>query len=59
MACLPSYSSRASPDRLLLRCRSSDAAKELRTNRELFAQNVRSSMAGRSVKGESFEKVLK
>lgn len=36
-----------------------DAAKELRTNRELFAANVKSSMAGRSVKGETFEKVLK
>ncbi|CDZ97911.1 e2 ubiquitin-conjugating enzyme [Phaffia rhodozyma] len=36
-----------------------DAAKELRSNRELFAQNVRSSLQGRSIRGETFERVLK
>lgn len=42
------------PDRPVLL----DAAKELRFNREQFAQNVKIAMAGRSVRGESFERVI-
>ncbi|KAJ5234088.1 NEDD8-conjugating protein ubc12 [Penicillium citrinum] len=36
-----------------------EAAEDLRTNRDGFKRNVRSSMAGGSVRGVSFEKVLK
>jgi ubiquitin-conjugating enzyme E2 M len=35
------------------------AAEDLKTNREGFKRNVRTAMAGGSVKGESFERVLK
>ncbi|CAI7657257.1 unnamed protein product [Penicillium manginii] len=36
-----------------------DAAEDLRSNRDSFKRNVRSSMAGGSVRGVSFERVLK
>lgn len=36
-----------------------DAAEDLKTNREGFKRNVRSAMGGGSVRGESFERVLK
>ncbi|QKX57545.1 uncharacterized protein TRUGW13939_04662 [Talaromyces rugulosus] len=36
-----------------------DAAEDLRTNREGFKKNVRNSMTGGSVRGESFERVLR
>ncbi len=36
-----------------------DAAEDLKTNREGFKRNVRTSMAGGSVRGVSFERVLK
>lgn len=36
-----------------------EAAEDLRTNREGFKRNVRSSMAGGSVRGVSFERVLR
>ncbi|KAI3396588.1 hypothetical protein diail_12039 [Diaporthe ilicicola] len=36
-----------------------DAAEDLRNNREGFKRNVRSSMAGGSVRGVSFDRVLK
>lgn len=35
-----------------------DAADDLRNNREAFKKNVRSSMAGGSVRGILFERVL-
>ncbi|KFX92151.1 hypothetical protein O988_02722 [Pseudogymnoascus sp. VKM F-3808] len=36
-----------------------DAAEDLRSNREGFKRNVRTSMGGGPVRGESFERVLK
>lgn len=36
-----------------------EAADDLRLNREGFKKNVRSSMAGGSVKGVSFDRVLR
>ncbi|KAJ5965275.1 ubiquitin-conjugating enzyme/RWD-like protein [Penicillium waksmanii] len=36
-----------------------EAAEDLRSNRDSFKRNVRSSMAGGSVRGVSFERVLK
>ncbi|CAD6574849.1 MAG: NEDD8-conjugating protein ubc12 [Tremellales sp. Tagirdzhanova-0007] len=36
-----------------------DAAEDLRRNREGFVQNVKTSMRGGSVKGETFDRVLK
>ena len=36
-----------------------EAAEDLRTNREGFKRNVRTSMAGGAVKGRVFEKVTK
>ena len=36
-----------------------EAAEDLRSNRDLFKQNVRTSMAGGSVRNVSFERVLK
>lgn len=36
-----------------------DAAEDLKTNREGFKRNVRAAMGGGSVKGVSFERVLK
>jgi len=36
-----------------------DAAEDLRSNREGFKRNVRSAMGGGSVKGQTFERVLK
>ncbi|RJE17677.1 NEDD8-conjugating enzyme UBC12 [Aspergillus sclerotialis] len=36
-----------------------EAAEDLRTNREAFKRNVRTSMAGGSVRGVTFERVLR
>jgi ubiquitin-conjugating enzyme E2 M len=36
-----------------------EAAEDLKTNREGFKRNVRSAMAGGSVRGEPFDRVLK
>jgi ubiquitin-conjugating enzyme E2 M len=36
-----------------------EAAEDLRSNREGFKRNVRSSMGGGAVKGQSFDRVLK
>ena len=36
-----------------------EAAEDLRTNREGFKRHVRASMAGGSVKGEDFERVVR
>lgn len=36
-----------------------EAAEDLRTNRDGFKRNVRTSMGGGSVRGESYERVMK
>lgn len=36
-----------------------DAAEDLKTNREGFKRNVRTSMAGGAVRGQTFERVAK
>jgi Ubiquitin-conjugating enzyme len=36
-----------------------DAAQELRDNRESFKRNVKASMAGGSIRGEKFDRVLR
>lgn len=36
-----------------------EAAEDLRNNREGFKRNVRASMAGGSIKGTSYERVVK
>ena len=36
-----------------------DAAEDLRQNRDNFKRNVQAAMAGRSVRGESFDRVVK
>jgi ubiquitin-conjugating enzyme E2 M len=36
-----------------------DAAEDLKTNKQGFMRNVRTAMGGGSVRGESFDRVLK
>lgn len=36
-----------------------EAAEDLRTNRDGFKRNVRTSMAGGSVRGDSYERVMR
>lgn len=36
-----------------------EAAEDLRTNRDGFKRNVRTSMGGGSVRGDSYERVMK